>query len=180
MGHSTAGHAAGRALTLLAGDDLKHHPATGPGPRRGQPSVPGAPLNLGLLDYLTRTVDEVTAHTAEIAPEAGPRPAQMGELYDWYVDATGDAEPAEQAYRDIVIERHRLEHAIWLGEVDAVCKHPCPGCGRWGLMWDDEGRRAMCSYRRCRTPDGMTSTWSLARLAAQKVQRTEIWRRNAT
>ena len=182
MGHSTAAsaHTAGRALRLLDQPDLRPQPAPVPQQRRATATTPAAPLNMGLLDHLTSSTGEVADHVYRLTPDAGPVPDDLGDLYDWYIANTGDADLAEQAFRDTVIERHRLEHAVRLGETDEVCKHPCPGCGRWGLEWDFGGMRAMCLNRRCRTPDGPASSWSLARLAAQTVQRTETWRHSAT
>lgn len=171
---------ASRALRLLNAPAMRHHPSTGPTERRAPSTTPGTPLNLGLLDYVTATVGEVETVTRAIAPDAGPTPQHPEDLYDWCVNSTSHADADQQAYRDIVIETHRLEHAVRLGEHHEVCKHPCPGCGRWGLMWDQMGNRARCSHRHCRTPEGLASSWTLTRLAAQKVQRTEIWRRNAT
>lgn len=179
MGQDTT-TAAAKALRLLNTPALRHSPARGPQERRPASTTPGAPLNLGIVDHMVRTVAEVADHTMSVNPDAGPLPAAVEDIYDWCVENTGDADEAQRRYRDMLIERHRLEHAIKLGEVDEVCKHPCPRCGCWGLMWEIGGNRARCTNRRCRTPDGMSSTWTLARLAAQKVQRTEIWRRNAT
>ncbi|MFB7738264.1 hypothetical protein ACFC08_28525 [Streptomyces sp. NPDC056112] len=179
MGRDTAVDAS-RALRLLAHPDLRHHPVNGPTERRSPSTTPSTPLNVGLVDHLARTADELVKLTREIAPDAGPRPARIEGLVDWCVESTGSADADQQAYRDQVLEKQRLQHAVRLGEYDEVCKHPCPGCGCWGLMWDQGGNRARCTNRRCRTPEGLTSTWTLARLAAQKIQRTEIWRRNAT
>lgn len=179
MGQDTA-QAASRALKLLNHPDLRHHPKTGPAERRSTSTTPGVPLNLDLVDHLASTAGELIGLTRQMAPAAGPIPAQLEGLYDWCIDNTGDADQAQQAYRDLVIERQRLEHAIRLGDHNEVCKHPCPRCGCWGLMWDQGGKRARCTNRRCRTADGLSSTWSLARLAAQKIQGTEMWRRNAT
>lgn len=182
MGHSTAAsaHTAGRALRLLDQPDLRHQPAPVPQMRRATATQPAAPLNMGLLDHLTHTVSEVAGHTYRLDPAAGPLPDDLGTLYDWYLQHTEGADLAEQAFRDTLIERHRLEHAVRLGDTSEVCKHPCPGCGRWGLEWDVAGNRAMCLNRRCRTPEGLASSWTLARLAAQRIQRTEVWRHNAT
>ncbi|MEU5322918.1 hypothetical protein AB0G67_40140 [Streptomyces sp. NPDC021056] len=179
MGQDTAGQA-GRALKLLNSQELRETPTTGPSPRHTTASTPRSPLNVDLVDHLTRTVGEVAAHARAVAPHAGPLPERVEDLYDWYIEHTGDAGEADRRYRDILIERHRLEHVMRLGYYEEVRKHPCPECGCWGLMWDPAGNRALCSNRRCRTPDGMTRSWTLARLAAQKIQRTEIWRRNAT
>ncbi|MEU5043230.1 hypothetical protein [Streptomyces griseorubiginosus] len=182
MAHSTAAsaHTAGRALRLLDQPDLRHQPAPIPQARRATATAPSVPLNLSLFDDLTHTVSEVADHARRVNPAAGPLPDDLGRLYDWWIDNTSDADTDEQAFRDTVIERHRLEHAIRLGQTEEVCKNPCPGCGCWGLEWDGVGNRALCLNRRCRTPDGYASTWTLGRLAVQKVQRTEMWRRNAT
>lgn len=179
MGRDTAADAAS-ALRLLNSEDLRQHPARGPSERRNHSATPGAPLNLDLVDYLTRTVDEVVAHTQTVTARPSRLPERIEAVYDWCLENTADADDVQRRYRDTMLETHRLEHAVRLGETDEVCKHPCPGCGCWGLMWDHAGNRALCSNRRCRTPDGMSSAWTLARLAAQKIRRTEIWRRNAT
>ncbi|MCL8016931.1 hypothetical protein [Streptomyces sp. AS02] len=178
MGQDTAA-AAASALRLLNSPDLRHQPATAPTGRHSTPTTAGTPLNLAILDYLTEHVNQVVTHTRELAGDV-PAPAGLEDLYHWYINETSNAPADQQAVRDTLIETHRLEHLVRLGEADEVCKHPCPKCGCWGLMWDHGGNRARCSNRRCRTPDGMTSSWTLARLAAQKIQRTEIWRRNAT
>lgn len=168
-----------RALRLLNAPEMRHHPTTGPRERRTPSTTPSAPLNIDLVDHLTATADELVTLTRDIDPDAG-LPPQLEALYDWCIQHTGTATADQQAYRDLVIERQRLEHAIRLGEHDVVCREPCPRCGCWGLMWDTAAKRARCTNRRCRTPEGMTSTWSLARLAAQKIHRTEVWRRTAT
>lgn len=171
-----AATSASRSLRLLSHPDLRHPPVNTPAERRTGSSTPGAPLNIGLLDYFTKTVDEVAACT----PGASSPPAEPADLYEWCIEHTGDADEAQRLHRDTVFEKHRLEHAIRLGEYDEICKEPCPKCGCWGLMWDPAGKRAMCSNRRCRTPDGLTSRWTCAQLATQKIRRTEVWRRNAT
>lgn len=182
MGQQTT--AAARNLRLLSHPDLRKPPTTGPATGRRTPSTtPAAPLDLGLLDYLTDHVDEIVTHARTHGSPTLPMPdrnSDPGDLYDWWIDNTGTADIDEQRYRDTVIERHALEHAIRLGDHDAVGPHPCPACGSWGLFWDQRGNRARCSDTDCRTPDGTASAWTLARLAAQKVERTEIWRRNAT
>lgn len=179
MGRDAAADAS-RALRLLNHPDLRHHPVHGPTERRSPSTTPAAPLNVGLVDYLARTVDELVTLTRDIAPDAGPLPERLEGLYDWCIEHTGNADADQQAHRDFLFEKQRLEHAVRLGEHNVVCEEPCPGCGRWGLMWDDEGSRARCTHGRCHTPEGLTSTWTLSRLATQKVWRTEIWRRNAT
>lgn len=179
MGQDTAGEA-GRALRLLNHPDLRHPRAAGPSERRATSTTPSAPLNLGIVDYLDKQIGQVVDLTRQVNAAAGPVPENLEALYDWCIENTGDADDAQRAYRDIVFERQRLEHAVRLGEHDEVCKHPCPACGCWGLMWQMAGNRARCTNRTCHTPDGLGSTWTLGRLAAQKIQQTEIWRRNAT
>ena len=179
MGRDTAADA-GQALRLLNSPELRHRPVTGPTERRTPAAAPGTPLNLVVLDHRRRCVAEVTEHVQELNPDPTPAPPRIEGLYAWYTAQTLGAERAEQLARDLIIERHNLEHAIALGETDVVRKYPCPACGSWGLMWDGAGKRARCSDIDCRTPDGMASAFTPARLAAQAVQRTEIWRRNAT
>jgi len=180
MGRNTAADAS-RALRLLNHPDLRHHPQTGPAEHRtARAAAPGTPLDLGIVDHMVRTVREVADLTHQINPQAGPIPKEVADIYDWCVRNTAGADEAQALYRDFVIERQHLEHAVRLGNTDEVSRHPCPACGLWGLMWPPGGNRALCSNRKCRTPDGTSSQWSLARLAAQKIQRTEVWRRNAT
>jgi hypothetical protein len=179
MGRDTVADAS-KALRLLNHPDMRQHPATGPTQRRAHPTTPGAPLNLGIVDRITKAVDEVVDFTITVTAQPTPLPSRVEDVYDWCIENTANADDTQRRYRDTLIETHRLEHAVALGEYDEVCKHPCPRCGCWGLEWDHGGNRALCLNRRCRTPGGMSSTWTLARLAAQKIWRTEIWRRNAT
>ncbi|NUQ95828.1 MAG: hypothetical protein HOY79_04465 [Streptomyces sp.] len=179
MGRDTAA-AAARALRLLNSPDLRHPPNTGPTARRSANATPGAPLNLALVDYLEATADQVISHTRKVTPNPEPLPLNLDGLYDWYVRNTLGAAEADRRHRDTLIELHALEHALRLGDFDAVRPHPCPACGSWGVFWDPAGNRARCSDRDCRDDEGLASTWTPAQLIAQKIQRTEIWRRNAT
>ncbi|MFD9249555.1 hypothetical protein [Streptomyces bottropensis] len=180
MGQDTAEQAS-RALRLLNDPDLRHHPQTGPQQlTSARAANPSAPVNLDLVDYMSRTVKEVVDHTRTVNPDAGPVPQDVADIYTWCLENTPNADEAQARYRDFVIERQRLEHAVRLGNTHEVSKHPCPRCGCWGLMWPPAGTRALCSNRNCLAPDGRSSTWTLARLAAQTIQRTEIWRRTAT
>ena len=179
MGQDTAG-AAAEAFRLLNHPALRQPPRTTPGERRTPTTTPGTPVDLGLLDYLSAHVDEIVTHTRAVTDSPTPIPRQRDGIYNWYLANTGTATDDQQRLRDLRIELHRLEHAVRLGDHTVVCKEPCPRCGCWGLMWEPAAARALCSNRRCKTPAGLTSSWTLARLAAQKTQRTEIWRRNAT
>lgn len=179
MGHSTADTAA-RALRLLTSPALRAPAQRGPQPRRTNPTTPAAPLNLGLLDYLTAHKQEVVDHARAVKPHCDPLPLDDSDLYAWYLRNTIGAGEADRRHQEFILERHALEHSVRLGDTRAVRRHPCPTCGGWGLFWDGAGNRARCSDVDCRTPDGLASNFTLARLAAQKVQRTEIWRRSAT
>lgn len=179
MGQDDAEHAS-RALRLLNHPDLREHPRTGPAERRTGTAAPGTPLNIGIVDYFAEKVGEVIAHAQTITTQPKRLPRRLEDIYTWLVDSTPDADDVQRRHRDALLLTHRLEHDIRLGNYEVVCKHPCPRCGTWGLMWDHAGQHAQCTNRRCRTPAGLSSTWTLARLAAQKIQGTEIWRRNAT
>jgi hypothetical protein len=178
MGRDTAA-AAASALRLLNSPELRHPPKAAPGLRRATTTTAPAPLDLALVDYLEATIHQVVDHTRQVNPNPEPLPDVDG-LYDWYTRNTLGADEADRRYRDTLIELHALEHALRLGDFDAVRPHPCPACGSWGLFWDREGNRARCSDRDCRDDDGLASSWTPARLVAQKIQRTEIWRRSAT
>lgn len=157
------------------------HPQHGPAERRTTSATPGTPLNLGIVDYIDRCVAEVVDHARTEAPApVGPLPASAAGIYDWYLEHTADAGPEVHLQRDIIIKRQQLEHAITLGDTDAVCKHPCPACGTWGLEWSAYTHRAMCINGRCRDRHGMGRTWTLGRLATQHVLEQENQARCAT
>ncbi|KPI31388.1 hypothetical protein OV320_2604 [Actinobacteria bacterium OV320] len=179
MGQDTAG-AAARAFRLLNSPALRQPTRNAPAERRTTSTTPAAPLDLGLLDYLNAHVDEVITHTRAAAGEPGPVPRQRADIYDWCEQVIPTTEEDQQLLLRTMLERHRLEHAVRLGDFNAIRKEFCPACGCLGLFWEDAAQRAACSNRRCRTPDGLTQRWTLARLAAQKAGGTEKWRRNAT
>ncbi|MEV5915793.1 hypothetical protein AB0M00_43790 [Streptomyces chartreusis] len=179
MGQDTAA-AAASALRLLNTPELRHHPQHGPQERRAPTSVPAAPVNLGLIDYLEARKREVIDHARTVTTRTEPLPLDDSDLYAWYLRATIGAAEADRRHRDFILARHALEHAIRLGNYNAVRPHPCPTCGGWGLFWDERGNRARCSDLDCRTPDGLASSFTLDRLAAQQVGQTEIWRSSAT
>lgn len=172
--------AAAASLNLL---DLhfRHHPVTGPTERRSPSVSTAAPLNLDILDHIDRCVAEVVHHTrAETSQPAGPPPARVADIYNWYREHTADAGPEVRLRRDIVIHRQGLEHAIALGDHKVVRTHPCPACQTWGLQWDRYGKRVLCFNRRCRDRHGMARTWTLVSLATAHVIRQENRARRAT
>lgn len=166
------GSTAGRRLRLL-GDEYLQFPAREPSDRNPTAVTPPAPMNLGMLDHITDSINEVAAHVRAAAPQAPPRPADLAGLYDWWIDSTPDLEGERRRERDRVIYRQGLEHAIQAGDTDVVCKHPCPACGCWGIQWSKTRRRAACCNLDCVDDDGVTRTWSLAHLAYEHVARQE-------
>ncbi|MEU7338635.1 hypothetical protein [Streptomyces sp. NPDC007074] len=179
MGRETDDDAASR-LHLLD-TYYRQHPSTGPTERRSPSVSTAAPLNLDMVDYIDRCVDEVVQHTRAEAPKpTGPVPSRVAEIYDWYREHTEDAGPEVQQQRDIVIVRQRLEHGIRMGDYNVVCPHPCPRCTTWGLQWQQYRQRAVCLNVECRGRDGMASSWTLGRLATQYVMKKEILRIRAT
>ncbi|MFF7335370.1 hypothetical protein [Streptomyces sp. NPDC008150] len=172
--------AAARALRMLDHPDMRipgRRPSDG---IRTTGSTPAAPLDISLVDYLSTQVDEMIEHTRAAVDTTTPVPARPHQVYDWALKNTEGASHAVQVERDILIERQGLEHAIRLGDINVVRRHPCPACGSWSLMWDTSSTKARCTDRGCKDDRGLASTWTLGRLAAQKIRGTEIWRRNAT
>ncbi|MDX3532472.1 hypothetical protein P1P75_40295 [Streptomyces sp. ID05-39B] len=179
MGQDIAG-AAAKAFRLLNSPELRQPARTAPTGRRSPSTTPQAPLDIGLVDYLDQHYAEVITHTRALTDGHIPVPRQRDDIYEMCTEALGNADQAQRLQAQVMLERHRLEHAVRLGDVNVVCKEFCPGCGCLGLMWAHAAQRARCTNKRCRTPDGVASNWTLARLAAQKVHQTEKWRRNAT
>lgn len=167
-------------LRLLRRDFLEH-PRTGPGPRACAPVVPGTPVNLDVVDHITAAVQEVVDDTLAVNPKARPLPADRIEaVYAWYVANTANAAPAQAQRRDTIIYRQRLEHALAMGDASVIPPHRCPACNTFGLRWQTAMRRALCTNRRCLTKDGMSNTWTLARLAYEHVAAEKSLRVRAT
>ncbi|KIF66254.1 hypothetical protein HY68_36715 [Streptomyces sp. AcH 505] len=134
------------------------------------------PLNLAVFDHIVRSVDEVTRKArAQQTRNAGPVPADVAAVYDWWRASTPDLEGERRLERERVIYRQGLEHAIAAGDHKVIRPHPCPGCGTWGLFWDAARRRAVCAYQPavdpCVDSDGIANTWSLGHLAYEHVNR---------
>jgi hypothetical protein len=138
-------------------------------------------MNLGVLDHITDSITEVVKHVTAAAPHAGPRPADPSGIYDWWIDSTPNLAPHERLEQDRIIYRQGLEHSIQAGDTDVICRHPCPGCGCWGLEWSRTRRQAACLNADCVTRDGVGNTWTLGHLAYEHVARVEkISRSRAT
>ena len=151
---------------------FREHPVTGPeghsvtGPTSRPTAVaPGLPFPAQIVEHIDRSVAEVAAHARAVNPDAGPLPARVEAVYDWYREHTANAPAAQRQRRDTIEYRQRLEHAIAMGDTKVIRPHRCPACKTFGLMWIHEAQRAVCTNSRCTTKTGLSSSWSLARLA---------------
>ncbi|MEV6165773.1 hypothetical protein AB0L71_28440 [Streptomyces sp. NPDC052052] len=153
----------------------------GPGDGRTATQVHApAPLNIGIVDRIRAAVYEVETHTRASAPEAGRFTGEAERVYDWARQHTAHLEPERQAVREALIYRQGLEHAIAAGDTDVVTRHPCPGCGCWGMYWDRNEGEAFCVNRYCVDDAGLSRTWSLAHIAQQHVARLKSLKSQAT
>lgn len=148
---------------------FREHPVTGPVERRATSVVPGTPLNLRVVDHIDASVREIVHYTQAVAPDAEPLPERIQDVYQWVVANTANASEAIQQRRDTILYRQGLEHAIAMGDTKVVRPHRCPQCRTLGLMWPEGADRVVCTNVRCLTPDGMSTTWTLARLAYEHV-----------
>ncbi|THA22730.1 hypothetical protein E6R18_32815 [Streptomyces sp. A1277] len=157
-------------LRLLQAEFTQHQnrgPGTG---RTATRTEAAAPLDLGVIDHIRAAVNELVTHTRAADPDtqAGPVPTAPADVIDWARDHTAHLDPERQQVREAIIYRQGLEHALAMGDDSVVRKHPCPRCGCWGLHWWPAANRAACVNHYC-TDDGLTSTWTLARLATQYI-----------
>ncbi|MFD9443459.1 hypothetical protein [Streptomyces sp. NPDC060001] len=181
MGRTDDDTAEASAGLHLLDTHYREHPQTGPTGRRATNATPGTPLNIGIVDHITRCVAEVVDHARTEAPKpTGPLPDRVADIYDWYLQHTADAGPEARLRRDIIIKRQQMEHAIALGDHKVVRTHWCPGCRTLGLKWNSHARRAMCLNGRCLDRHGAGRSWTLARLATQYILDQEIRARRAT
>ena len=154
----------------------REHPVTGPeghsvttSASRPTAVAPGLPYPAQIVEHIDRSVAEVAAHARTVNPAAGPVPARVEAVYDWYREHTANAPAAQQQRRDTIVYRQRLEHAIAMGDTKVIRPHRCPGCRTFGLMWIAEAQRAVCTNSRCTTKTGLSSSWTLAKLAYEHV-----------
>lgn len=164
MGDDTA---AQRLAGLLA--YFREHPTTGPVEGHTPTATASAPLSLATLDHITASVAEVVAHTRQVNPAAGPVPAQAAAVYDWCRKNTETCDELQAQRRERIIYRQSLEHAIRAGDVKVVRPHRCPKCRTFGLMWVPEWQRALCTNTECVDKDGLSHSFTLARLAYEHV-----------
>lgn len=163
---------AGSRLRILRNEYLAY-PAREPGTRTAAAAHGPAPMNLAMLDHITSSIREVTTHVRTDAPNAGAAPADPAGIYDWWINNTPDLDDEKRREQDRVIYRQSLEHAIRADDRDVICRHPCPGCGCWGLVWSPAQRRAACLNGDCVDEDGTGRTWELMHLAYEHVARQE-------
>jgi hypothetical protein len=181
-GDDTAGH----RLRLLS-SHFRQHPVTGPAGHsyissepRATAIAPGLPYDADVVELIDASVAEIAAHTRRANSAASPLPEEVADVYAWCLENTASASAAVQQRRDTVILRQELEHAIAMGDTKVVRPHRCPACRGFGLMWDAPRRRAVCTSIRCLTPDGMANSWTLARLAHERVSAKKSLRVRAT
>lgn len=167
----------------------RQHPVTGPAGHsyiasESRPTVvhSAAPGNVDwdVVDHIANTVSEIGAFTQAANPEAAPAPAHVEAVYAWCVANTANAPEDVQQARDALVYRQSLEHAIRLGDVSVVCPHRCPACRTFGLLWRAPIQRALCTNRKCLNKDGLSNTWTLARLAREHVAAQKFLRVRAT
>jgi hypothetical protein len=185
MGNGDTDTAASR-LRLL-NEHFRQHPVTGPAGHsyissepRATATAPGIPYNVGVDEHIRDSVQEVVDDTLAVNPDAGPLPERVQDAYRWYMANTRNASTAQQQRRDTIIYRQQLEHAIAMGDTKVIPPHRCPACRCFGLMWQAQKRRAVCTNRRCLTPEGMSNTWTLATLAYEHVAAQKSLRVSAT
>jgi len=181
-GDDTAAH----RLRLLS-THFRQHPVTGPAGHsyissepRATAIAPGLPYDADVVDLIDASVAEIARHTRQANAAAPPLPAEVQDVYAWCLENTASAPAAVQQRRDTVIVRQQLEHAIAMGDVKVVRPHRCPACRGLGLMWDAPRRRAVCTSTRCLTPEGMSNSWTLAKLAYEYVAAKKSLRARAT
>lgn len=158
-------------LRLLQAEFTQHE-RRGPGDGRTATRTESpSPVNLGVLDYITAAVHEVVEHTQAATPDAEPFAGPLLGLYEWSRQQTANLDEERQAAREAVIYRQGLEHALAMGDTTVIRKHPCPGCGCWGLMWRPAVQRAACPNRYCLDDDGLSRSWELKTLAHHHIAR---------
>lgn len=169
----------------------KYHrtPLRGATAERAAPSpLPGAPANLGMLDYLDKTKaeiiqraarDEQAARAADPDVHIAPRPAHAADMYEWMRSIPAIDQGIEDE-REAFIYRQGLEHAIREGDTKVVRRHPCPACGCYTLFWRPSEHQAACLNRRCTTRDGMTRMWGLALIANRHILAQRSLKNSAT
>lgn len=149
------------------------------GGRTATTTTSQAPIDLTTVDYLRAHVDEVIAHARTLTADARPAPHNAN-AYDWMRRQTAHLDRERRLAGETLVYRHTLEHALKTGEESVIRRHSCPGCGCWGLFWNQAASRASCVNRRCTTKTGHPSTWTLAQIAHHHITARESTARRAT
>ncbi|MFJ1993030.1 hypothetical protein [Streptomyces asiaticus] len=149
-------------------------------PSRSPHGPPPAPANLDILDYMAACRDEVIEHTRTTAPAAGPAPTEPAAVYEWMHQHTAHLAPEQRMVRDAMVLRQGLEHALAMGDEDAIRWEACPRCACWGLFWREEEKRVFCANSKCEDRRGQPSMWTLAQLAERSVAARNTRSRTAT
>ncbi|MFW3477401.1 hypothetical protein [Streptomyces microflavus] len=166
-----------RRLRLLKAEFTQFERRGGGDGRTATRTESPAPLSLAVLDRIRAAVTEVVEHTRP-PPRRRPRPADDTRIYDWARQHTKDLAPEGRQAGEALIYRQGLDHAIAMGVTTVIRQHPCPACGCLGLYW--RAGRAACVNHYCVDDDGMSRTWSLARIAREHIARQEAVRARAT
>ncbi|MFB7592400.1 hypothetical protein [Streptomyces sp. NPDC056169] len=166
---------------------LLHDEYLTPGPaphaeRVSKSTEPSTPIRLAVYDHIKATVDELTdfADVNRDGRSAAPRPPGVENAYRWAVEETAHLEGRRARIRDAVIYRQGLEHAILMGDTKAIRRHACPDCNTWGLTWHRQRETVVCLNRYCSDDDGQHTTWTLAQLAENHVDRQAATAARAT
>ena len=158
-------------LTLLQGEIGQPH-ARPPGPSgRTRSPFPAGPIPAGMLDHLRDAYQEAVSHTREVAPEAGPAPADSRQIYRWMDQVTRHLDADKRQVTEELMYRQGLEHALRRGDTDVVRPETCPACECYSLFWDQARQRAVCAVSDC-TTNGRPSAWTLRELATQAVEKS--------
>lgn len=142
--------------------------------RTARATEPAAALRLDVYDHLRGSVDEAAELAKSLCDGAEPyepRPAKLEDTYQWLVEETSHLDQRRQMARDAVIYRQGLQHAILMGDADIICRHPCPDCVTWGLVWDRHREQVVCRNHHCADDDGRPTTWTLKQLAEDHIAR---------
>ncbi|MFJ8727721.1 hypothetical protein [Streptomyces sp. NPDC093269] len=135
---------------------------------RGTVAHPGLPYDSATDDYVRASVQEVVEHTRSVNPDAG-LPPRVQDTYAWMREHTEHAPEEDQFRSEVIAYRQSLEHAIRIGDDKVVRPHRCPKCRTFGLMWMAAASKAVCTNTDCSNREGLSSRFTLARLAHEHV-----------
>jgi len=142
---------------------------------RTRPPHAAPSIDLGILDHLLATRDEIIEHTRTAAPDAvlAPVPRAAEDIYQWWADNTAYLDAAAMRAGEAIVYRQGMEHRIRARDTSAVREEPCPSCGCYGLVWRYREQRAVCTNDRD-DEKGRPRRWTLAQLAERAVENLSI------